>query len=401
VINFWELPGPYRFVTEIVDDLREGRNVFIFLPDYLPKGTFHLIQKLAKADDLPLIERICAPAISNSSPSYDLQLSLNLETEDNYEMETTNLYKNESFKGRIIWIDELWNIGEKANLWIKFFKQYSFVCSNYDLIDRTLFVVPIKGSLVSQKIPTENLFTQHWYWGKLSIIDVQIYTAQLINALVFESLENQLSINVISSLCGFDIDCIKKLCENWLSDSENIPEILSSIGTERNWTNEDNKRIIEEIDKQNYAYRSFNDQPPTYLKKIWGKGMLNLINGRIFISPIVNSLILNSEEIRHRIWRGHAQTLLPIIDEYRIKIIGILKEYGLINIENGKNENDILEIGTIKYRIDSNRKLRRKIDKELLDLIRLLTKIRNNIAHLKIISKQQREKLNRIIMNLF
>jgi len=45
--------------------------------------------------------------------------------------------------------------------------------------------------------------------------------------------------------------------------------------------------------------------------------------------------------------------------------------------------------------------LRRKIDKELLDLIRLLTKVRNNIAHLKIIPKQQREKLNRLIDKIF
>ena len=70
--SVWELPGPRRFITDIVDDLREGRNVIIVLPKYIPKGFFVAIRDKLDREGVGLLERYSAQSISQSSPVYDL-----------------------------------------------------------------------------------------------------------------------------------------------------------------------------------------------------------------------------------------------------------------------------------------------------------------------------------------
>jgi len=58
---------------------------------------------------------------------------------------------------------------------------------------------------------------------------------------------------------------------------------------------------------------------------------------------------------------------------------------------------DILEIGTIKFLIETDKNLRKKIDKDPRSLIRLLARIRNDLAHLAPISKERRRQLEEAI----
>ena len=37
-MRWWELPGPLSFATEVVDDLRQGKNVIVCLPAHTPDG---------------------------------------------------------------------------------------------------------------------------------------------------------------------------------------------------------------------------------------------------------------------------------------------------------------------------------------------------------------------------
>ena len=35
---FWNLPAPARFLRRVIEDLREGNNVVVALPDHAPQG---------------------------------------------------------------------------------------------------------------------------------------------------------------------------------------------------------------------------------------------------------------------------------------------------------------------------------------------------------------------------
>lgn len=84
---------------------------------------------------------------------------------------------------------------------------------------------------------------------------------------------------------------------------------------------------------------------------------------------------------------------MPLIDEYRIRVIEYLKFNHRADCRENVDICETTEIGRIKESIDRNPRLRRTVDKDIIKAIRMLTKARNDLAHLKAVDKERRERM--------
>ncbi|ABW68732.1 hypothetical protein [Desulfosudis oleivorans] len=380
--SIWDLPGPENFVSGIIDDIRLGRNVFLLLPETTPGGLYEAIKQKLK-ETITSLERLSAAEISQSSPAYDLHQFYNTKIE-NENFDIASLCRSENFQSRVIWLENI--VGPKEQEWYNFLKQYSVACSNQRLIERSLFVIPIYGQHTRDDLPIENLLTHHWFWGKISSLDLQIFASMMLSPRHDYTLQNRLFLSVIASLCGYDLSAAEKLTRRLEIEENALISELENLATERKWNDSLVQKIwINDFQQMEWDFKS--TKPNYTVIKQWAAGMLDKVDGRIMISPVAEIVRGNPGEIRQRIWRGHVQCLLPIIDECRLKVIQYLEtNYRprlsfLINNDQGP-----LEIGSIKYYIDTNPQIRKRIDRDFHNYIKLLTRIRNDLAHLKPIS---------------
>jgi len=394
----WNLPGLSRFAEDVFDDLREGRNVFIVLPEYSPRGLSGAIEAKLEREDLGPLERISAESISRSSPIYDLHQVYNPEAALKGPLDIRALCRCENFKSRVIWVEDIGRLGEKTRTWLDFLKNYAMACGSQDLLARTVFVVPVRGEICEEDLPVENLLTQHWFWGRISSLDLQIYAAQMVSAAKIEPLENHLMVNVVASLCGHDLAAAENLCRRGLEETS-VERAVGEMVAERGWGDTNLSEIFERIDKiGGLPWFQESSRPAQALVRGWSEGVLDSVDGRVMTSPVAEIARGNYEEIALRIWRGHVRSLLPVIDEYRVMIIRYLQSNYRLNFKSlSMKGRDILEIGTIKFLIETDKNLRRKIDKDSRSLIRLLARIRNDLAHLAPISKERRRQLEEAI----
>lgn len=401
---WWNLPGPSNFVDGIANDLREGRNVFLLLPENHPTELYSAINYSLQRDDLGPFENLSLKNLSQHSPAYELLLLYDPKVHERENWNVLALLDSDSFKGKIIWIDGLNESVRNKNEWINFFKIYAHASGSKNLIERTVFCVPIVGHLKTSELPFDNLLAHHWWWDRVSFLDIQLYVANKLSDSIKDPIERSIAINVIAAICGYDPLYAKELCLNWTECGDNFINLIIEEAQKRNW----DKNYIHKFSKQlnHYSSTVIADswkRPAENLSEGWARGIFDVVDGRLFLHPAASVMIDEDHEINQRVWRGQVQTLLPLIDEYRIKTIKYLAEnyrYDPRKVHNN-GQGSIIEIATIKYYIETNRSLRNKIDKDIIYLIRILSKTRNDLAHLRVINRAQRKKLLDSISNAF
>jgi len=340
------------------------------------------------------LEIISADKISQGSPVYDLHQVYNRGVKTQNGLDIPSLCRCDGFQSRMIWLDGIEMIGEKGDQWLDFLKRYAVACGSQDLIDRTVFAVPIRCHLATGELPVENLLAQHWFWGRISSLDMQLLSAQITADRQADSLENRLLINVVASMCGFDIESAKAFCRQAFEGETEIDGFFENFAAVKKWDSLKISGILNapEVNGAISGPQSLHKPGPD-LTMAWVEGILDLVDGRVVVSPVAEAARANKNELRLRLWRGHVQTILPVIDEYRIQILRHLTTSYPSLFKNGKNSFNSLEIGELKYRIEADGRLRRRVDKDLRSLVRLLANIRNDLAHLKPVSRERRLRM--------
>jgi len=146
---WWQLPGPREFVEALVDDLREGRQVVVLLPEHGPQN-HGLLAALREAwrDDGSIDSLAVTPeqtALEALMERY--QLPRGAQPTPHALLETPG------FRGRVLWIEGL---DEKSwASWSDFLSEYQHLARNTSLVDRTVFIAPVVGEATRTTIAAD------------------------------------------------------------------------------------------------------------------------------------------------------------------------------------------------------------------------------------------------------
>lgn len=360
---WWQLPNPNLFIDRVVQDLRDGKNVILRLPEHLPDGLSNAIQSgLGEGWDW---HNISVREENVLDPVHFLFEHFVGEINPNEIRNARTLAQHENFSGKIIGLDgltpELWPA------WKKFLSDYDQPCRNIPKLYRTLFCVSLVGELALDP-PEEDVSLSHQIWkGIVDRLDMMLFTSGLFQGKKMSDLQKRVAISVVTNLGLWDYEVSERLADEKIDNILKPFSVLEEIAAERQWFD-----------------LSHN------LSETWCKGMTNLMEFEEKIhSAVLVDGVLDKTEIERRIWSGEVGELLPFVEQRRhdlLKLLdGVLKvpfrtKFGEV-IEDVKD----LEIGHIEYQITEPCK---RVKPDVQHLVRHLKAIRNSLSHLEIINPE-------------
>jgi len=358
---WWQLPGSRQFVSQIVQDLGDGKNVILCLPEHLPDGLASAVRsELGNEWDWSTLSIRDEGQVEPVHLLFDLFVR---EIGTDKIRNARTLAQHEDFAGKIIWLDDL--TPSVWSAWKKFLTDYEQPCRAIPQLYRTLFCVRLVGEQALDP-PKEDLCLSHQSWrGAVERLDMLLFTANHFQGKRLPDLQKRVAISVVASLALWDCVVSERLAYENIDNILNPVLILQEIAKERGWYTEGNK--------------------PS--KWSWERGMTDIVEGEKKIHSAI--LAFNEsglKEINRRIWSAEVGIMLPFVEEIRQEILESLKgvlrvpfktDFGMISDRRD------LEIGHIEYQISKNGMV---VNPNIKQLVQQLKEIRNSLSHLEPIS---------------
>jgi len=387
--SWWETPLCSKFINEITDEIHGGNIVLVFIPKHAHKNFLSQFKVVFDRNRNLLFDKINLKEcdISDSKPVESLLFTL-FEIDDN-----TNTFIPKNAASIFRYLED---IKEKShiedNRSIDFFVFENV--TNTILEHFRNFIIDLGHHLSSLPVYNRPKIMAIIDPEKFSNSDFTSETgiSKILFQGVFDKLDLSLGLryyheyqadvftalneSIIVSLALFDSELADELtdCDNLMKQ---YPEILINYATVRKWN---------EI-----KYISENNLTPDEIWKRWSIGILEIKNDK----PVYHSAFLKAhnkeKELTKRIWTSGIEILMPLIEEFRGKILKsdkILFPKHFKNTKNGdiKTKMD-LEIGNIYHYVNTreiNLKYFSQPEREKLKIyIKTSWSIRNDLSHLR------------------
>ncbi|MBI3801875.1 MAG: hypothetical protein HY268_33505 [Deltaproteobacteria bacterium] len=360
---WWGLPGPAGFVSRVVQDLRDGKNVVLCLPEHLPTGLGSAIRYAMDASGTVKWRSFDVSDEKDVTP-LDLLFSRFISHSDSQTLRSAYvLSEADSFAGHIVWLE-----GMTADLWRTwgaFIIEYEHVCRVLSPIMRSVFCVPLVGDPALQPPADDVCLTKQTWSGVVSHLDMLLYAASILEDRQLPHYQRELVVNVIAQIALWDPHVGDRLAYENLDRILNPRPILQDIAVERHW---------------DFA-------EPQLWPKLWHRGVVNTIDEQRKIHSSLLAMNDTAAEIERRVWIAEVGVMFPYIEEKRQDILKRLARVLKVpfNTRFGETITDLrdLEIGHIESQIS----IMPNIDPKLLRLVRQLRKIRNQLAHVETLDK--------------
>jgi hypothetical protein len=353
-MNWWALPGPHRFVDSVIEDIREGKSVFLCLPENCPpRLTTHIRQTLE--EDYRWLQASPDPGIAPIDFIYDFAVQ-NARPERLRNL--GNLVLEAEFLNRVICLEELPASDWAA--WIEFFTDYEHICRAVPEARRTYFIARMSNpcSRLPSPMPV-GLSVRRWD-GWVNRRDMQLYSTSCVRQRKTE-LETDLVMALVSVLAGWDPELCEFLAEFELSELLVPANLLRGYAEKtRGW----GTFISPRLDEQS-----------------WSQGLWQTYLGKPQPHTCFAAFLNGSRHLDKSIWRAEIGVLMPYIEEARQKLIERYRPYFKLPFYTKTGVVDDvydLEIGTIELMLSRTELLR---SDPLKMYVSDLKGVRNKLSH--------------------
>lgn len=353
IVDWWNLPGPQGLVARVSSEIRSGKNVLISTPDEFPEGLRKAVResqelrdlrwhnlKVSAADrrhplDLLWEEFVFADDTPGQTRSIEQLLGLGI------------------LNGMVVWMNGF--DSSCLSTLPGFLERFSKALNSVAVFDRLQLccVIPlaIRGSFTDNVCCAVVDSTPC-----VGSIDALTYATTLIEERELPSLEAQVAASVVANLCLWDPELANALAK------ETLEVVLSPVEWLKRWANT----------------RKWHSQLTTENLKCLG--LLTMFDSELRLHSAIAASRGEISEIHARVWRGQASVLLPFIEERRRDLLAQLSQLVVLpfrtpygQIVDAKD----LEIGHL-YSMFSGTY---RIDADVQELMRILRRMRNKLAH--------------------
>lgn len=350
-MEWWTIPGPRSFLDAVIGEVREGKSVFLILPENAPGRLSHALRESFREDCS--WERM--NVLAGEDPVDFLCAQIVPDPDPRRLRSAASLASEESFQRKLIWIEEI-SEGEWAK-WSHFFLEYERVCRVVPESRRSLFLIRRTGAGAVSPPTAVGLGTVRWD-GWLRSHDIAIYSNGRIRART-SALETDLTTALVSELGGWDPTLCEYMADFALPDLIQPGPLLERYAVEKGWRFE----------------------PGPYDEAAWSKGLWQTYLGKQTPHSCYGAFLFGPRFLNRLLWKAEIGILMPYIEEKRQELIEqyrkhiklpFCSKYGVFN--------DVydLEIGLLELALSQSGAPGRTI----LDLVRNLKLARNQLSHL-------------------
>lgn len=194
------------------------------------------------------------------------------------------------------------------------------------------FLCLVYGEAILGELPVADVrLTVEWWWAMPSVLEVRV---------LFRSVEDGADVcrqawreHVLPSIAGGDIGLSEHLWDNGLfEDQVLLARRLCEHAEGRGWTAESLKTLGLEarLPERHLIRTQTRRMPPIHLRLLWAHGLVYETDEHgIEVSSAALVILGRHEELAHRMWRGQAGLLLPLLDAVRLHLCTVLaREHG-------------------------------------------------------------------------
>ncbi|HHT70626.1 MAG TPA: hypothetical protein GX016_03475 [Firmicutes bacterium] len=404
----YDLPEPRRRRLEIVRDLVAGRSIVWLFPRTVAQEPFveSIINDCARQG---LHGHVLRVVPDRTLPGSCIAKQYRINTTPGQPVPAGQLIVSQELPDFILLEGLDFLDDDQARLWVRFIDEWSQAAKASETLGyypRALLILTSNHELV-QLIKTDVYLGVHWLWGYLSTQELQLIARAIALERGF-SYESLLWVqSVLVELAGCDPELLIWLIDNGNVTLDNYLNVLGTFAEQRGWSHEWLQDTKTEIGALPTRLDLQRPDPPFNLRPMWQQGIIEWdVDEGVVMHSAALALLQDELALEHRIWRGQAKALLPILDGRRLQICRFLdrSSHDWRKFCNYANENGwerslsphsgepIAEYGTIvdflkDAKINAPRRWRdRRSFGERVNCLRLA---RNSLAHYTPLQKEQ------------
>lgn len=245
----------------------------------------------------------------------------------------------------------------------------------------------------------------HWWWGVYGRIDTAVVVADSRrldrrnpSAERRAGVRERVITDVLVEVAGPDLELAKYLATSWDGQFSTLPEKIKEFGYSDELT----------VKTRRDGWPLVGNRPPREIRPAWTSGVIDLWDGQVRISPAAEMAAQAATEIDMLVWRGQSRALTPIVDECRSQLetkvrarasMAVLAEMSLedrrgVAKAGGRS---ILELGAMAWAVATHRV---QLPRRDADLLFCLRDVRNALAHLRVLSDQDLDRLIQVLSTM-
>jgi hypothetical protein len=239
----------------------------------------------------------------------------------------------------------------------------------------------------------------HWWWGVCGRIDTAVVVADSrrrdrrassADCRAGAGVRERVIAEVLVEVAGPDLELALYLATSWDGRLDTLPERIKAFG------------YGDELAANARRDRAplVGNRPPREVRSAWASGVTDLWDGQLRTSPAADM----SARVDNLVWRGQSRALTPVVDEYRGYLetrvrkranVAVLAEMSLEDRRGAKLDgHPTLELGAMAWAVTTRRVT---LPRQEVDLLFCLRDVRNALAHLRVLSDQDLDRLVKIL----
>jgi len=326
-VALFQIPSVQRFLNTLADELANRRSLLVLLPVGVdPAEVWSTLRTELCRRDFWFEEVSLRNLTENHAPIAAVSKALNVHwpTPD-----TSRTIANLMAAGDlpdVVQLEDLDRLPDTAcRDWLNFLTQWAQ--SSQGVADRgctpTALCMIVPAVAVLPQVPESGVHLGiHWWWGFPSALEIH-----LLCRLDGESDDWDASArwreHLLPALAGSDVSLAEYLWDDLHLDVEHLVRRLNAFAQQQGWET----RTLQTWGSEEIAAVSSHDQrhhmlsPPAQWRTLWAHGALNwTLEYGLELHTAALAALGRDEELRHRVWRGQAELLLPLIDQMRLTV---------------------------------------------------------------------------------
>lgn len=332
-----QLPSIHAFIDRIANDISDNRSVIVYLPMTIDP-TWLIARLEAELWEREFaFEQIDVDSLALSNGAVEaLAEALGAERPTPFAARTIASLVNSEGLPEVVILSGIESLEQGAQeTWFRLIAQWSQVSQNLPGRVRSpsvLLVVLQPALITASLIDSDVRLAVHWWWGFPSILELRLLcrlaTTGQPNALPVDRWQEHL----LPDLVGGDVALLDQLWNTETSDTEQMLSQVKAVAQNKGWTSErlhqwglvDGQQVLRTQVTQP------SEAPPSALRTLWAQGALYSTEEHgIELHTAALAILGRHHELRHRLWRGQAELVLPILDNIRLELCNYLtRQYG-------------------------------------------------------------------------
>ena len=323
----FQLPSVQRFLNRLADDLANSRNLLILLPVGVdPLEVSAALRAELWRRGFTFEEVLLSGLPKDRVPVSVLSEGLGISWDPPDTPRTIqNLMAIEQLPDLIL-LEDFDQLPDPAcKNWIVFLRQWAQTCQT--MADRgsptTALCMVMPAVAILPEIPESSVYLAvHWWWGFPSALEMHML-CRLSNEHDSWDTMARWREYMLPALVGNDVPLASYLWNDLHVPLDILLSHLRSYAEQRDWKAE----ALRTWGAGGMAVASNRDQrlmqlfPPIDLRTLWAHGAIGwTLEYGLEVHAAVLALLGRREELQHRLWRGQAELLLPIIDQIRLAL---------------------------------------------------------------------------------